>query len=119
MLGRTPPWEMTTCPRRRLSSSSFCDGSEKQVSSSPKAASKGGRTYADGELKVTGDDAGLLVVASGVSSELEDLSREVLEDSGEVDCSGEGGVSEGARERIAKQWAKRKVDSPGAPAPTR
>jgi hypothetical protein len=61
---------------------------------------------ADGELKVTGDDAGLLVVAvgvergqlraekkgergesvpSGVTGKLEDLGSEVFEDSGEVD----------------------------------
>jgi hypothetical protein len=41
-------------------------------------------THADGELKVTRDDAGLLVVTSGVTSELEDLSGEVLEDGSEV-----------------------------------
>lgn len=44
---------------------------------------------ADGELKVTGHDTRLLVVTGGVTGELEDLSSEVLEDSGEVDwCSG-------------------------------
>jgi hypothetical protein len=42
---------------------------------------------ADGELEVTGDDTGLLVVASGVAGKLEDLSSQVLEDSGEVDGS--------------------------------
>ena len=43
---------------------------------------------ADGELQVTGDDTRLLVVTGGVSSELEDLGGEVLEDGGEVDgCS--------------------------------
>jgi hypothetical protein len=42
---------------------------------------------ADGELKVTGDDTGLLVVTGGVTSQLENLSGEVLEDSGEVDGS--------------------------------
>ena len=40
---------------------------------------------ADGELKVTGDDTRLLVVASGVASKLENLGSEVLKDSGEVD----------------------------------
>ena len=40
---------------------------------------------ADSELQVTGNDTGLLVVTGGVASELEDLSCEVLEDSGEVD----------------------------------
>ena len=39
---------------------------------------------ADGELDVTRDDALLLVVTGCVTSELKDLSREVLEDSGEV-----------------------------------
>lgn len=39
---------------------------------------------ADGELEVTWDDTGLLVVASGVSGQLEDLSGEVLEDGSEV-----------------------------------
>ena len=42
---------------------------------------------ADGELEVTGDDTGLLVVARGVASKLEDLSSQVLENSGEVDGS--------------------------------
>lgn len=42
---------------------------------------------ADGELKMAGDDTGLLVVTGGVSSQLEDLSSEVLENSGEVDGS--------------------------------
>lgn len=42
---------------------------------------------ADGELQVTGDDTGLLVVASGVASQLEDLSCEVLEDGSQVDGS--------------------------------
>lgn len=39
----------------------------------------------DGELDVTGDDTDTLVVARGVSGELEDLSGEVLKDSSEVD----------------------------------
>ena len=42
---------------------------------------------ADGELKVTGDDTGLLVVTSGVTSQLENLSSQVLEDGSEVDGS--------------------------------
>lgn len=40
---------------------------------------------ADGELEMTGDDAGLLVVTGSVASEFEDLSSQVLEDSGEID----------------------------------
>lgn len=39
---------------------------------------------ADGELKVTWDDTGLLVVAGSVSGQLENLSGEVLEDGSEV-----------------------------------
>lgn len=40
---------------------------------------------ADGKLQVTGDDTGLLVVTGGVTSQLENLSSEVLENSSEVD----------------------------------
>ena len=39
---------------------------------------------ADGELKVAGSDAGLLVVAGGVAGKLEDFGAEVFHDSGEV-----------------------------------
>jgi len=39
---------------------------------------------ADGELKVTRNDTGLLVVAGSVSSQLEDLGGKVLEDGSEV-----------------------------------
>jgi hypothetical protein len=42
---------------------------------------------ADGELKMAGDDTGLLVVAGSVTSQLEDLGREVLKDGGKVDGS--------------------------------
>ncbi|KAG7273077.1 hypothetical protein CRUP_024807 [Coryphaenoides rupestris] len=42
---------------------------------------------ADGQLQVAGDDAGLLVVAGGVSGELQDLSGQVLEHSRQVDGS--------------------------------
>ena len=42
----------------------------------------------DGELEVTGDDPGLLVVTGSVTSQLEDLGSQVLQDSGHVDsCS--------------------------------
>ena len=39
----------------------------------------------DGELKMSWDDSGLLVVTGGVTGQLEDLSSEVLEDGGQVD----------------------------------
>ena len=39
---------------------------------------------ADGELKMTGDDSGLLVVTGSVASELEDLSSEVFHDGSKV-----------------------------------
>jgi len=42
---------------------------------------------ADGELEMTGDDTGLLVVTGGVSSQLEDLSSQILEDGSEIDGS--------------------------------
>ena len=38
----------------------------------------------DGELEMTGDDPGLLVVTGSVASELKDLSSEVLHDGSEV-----------------------------------
>ena len=44
---------------------------------------------ADGELKMPGDDPGLLVVTGGITSQLEDLSCEVFHDSGQVHwCAG-------------------------------
>ncbi len=42
---------------------------------------------ADGELKMTGDDTGLLVVTSGVASKFEDFSRKVFKDGSQVDWS--------------------------------
>ncbi|KAK2882234.1 hypothetical protein Q8A73_022744 [Channa argus] len=42
---------------------------------------------AHSQLQVTGDDPGLLVVAGGVSSQLQDLSGQVLENSRQVDGS--------------------------------
>lgn len=39
----------------------------------------------DGQLQVSGNDTRLLVVPGGVTGQLEDLGREVLEDGGEVD----------------------------------
>ena len=40
---------------------------------------------ADGELQMTGDDTGLLVVTGSVASQLEDFGRKVLKHGGEVD----------------------------------
>jgi hypothetical protein len=42
---------------------------------------------ADGELEMAGDDTGLLVVAGSITGQLEDLSREVLKNGGEIDGS--------------------------------
>jgi hypothetical protein len=42
---------------------------------------------ADGQLEMTGDDTGLLVVTGGVTGQLEDFSCEVLKDGSEVDGS--------------------------------
>lgn len=42
---------------------------------------------ADGELEMTGDDTGLLVVASSVASQLENFSSEVLKDGSQVNGS--------------------------------
>lgn len=41
----------------------------------------------DGELEMTRDDTGLLVIAGSVASQFEDFSREVLENGSEVDGS--------------------------------
>ena len=40
---------------------------------------------ADGELEMTGNDTGLLVVASGVTSQLKNLGRQVFEDGCKID----------------------------------
>ena len=42
---------------------------------------------ADGELEMTRDDTGLLVVTGGVASKFEDFSCKVFENSSEVDWS--------------------------------
>ena len=48
----------------------------------------------DGELKMTGDDPGLLVVTGSVTSELQNLSCEVLHDCSKVDwCTGSYALS--------------------------
>jgi len=52
---------------------------------------------ADSELDVTGNDSGLLVVLGGITSELEDLSGEVLKDGSEV----HGGTSTDALSEAA------------------
>ena len=63
---------------------------------------------ADGKLDVARDDALLLVVAGGVTGELEDLSGEVLEDGGEVDwgtSTDAGGVAADAEVAVnATDW---------------
>ena len=41
----------------------------------------------DSELKMAGDDAGLLVVTSSVASQLEDFGRKVLKDGSQIDGS--------------------------------
>lgn len=41
----------------------------------------------DGELKMTGNDTGLLVVTSSIASQLEDFGREVLQYGGKIDGS--------------------------------
>jgi hypothetical protein len=41
----------------------------------------------DGELKMTWDDTGLLVITSSVSSQLKNFGREILKNGSEVDWS--------------------------------
>ena len=57
----------------------------------------------DGQLEVTGDDPGLLVVTGSVASQLEDLSSEVLHDGGQIDggtSTNTGGVVTLAEETV-------------------
>jgi hypothetical protein len=42
---------------------------------------------ADGQLEMTRDDTGLLVIASGIAGKLEDFGGEIFKDGGEVDWS--------------------------------
>lgn len=42
---------------------------------------------ADGELKMAGDDTGLLVVTRSVAGQLKDFSRQILKDGSQVDGS--------------------------------
>ena len=57
---------------------SDCDVSEKLVQF---------LIVADGELEMTRDDTGLLVVTGSITGQLEDFGRQVLENSSEVDGS--------------------------------
>lgn len=41
----------------------------------------------DGELEMTGDDTGLLVITSGVASQLENFGSQIFKDSSQVDWS--------------------------------
>lgn len=49
--------------------------------------SKTNLIVSDGQLKMTGNDTGLLVVTSGVTGQFENFGGEVLEDGSEVDWS--------------------------------
>jgi hypothetical protein len=42
---------------------------------------------ADGQLEMTRDDTGLLVIASGIAGKFEDFGGEIFKDGGEVDWS--------------------------------
>ena len=49
---------------------------------------------ADSQLKVTGDDTGLLVVTGSVAGQLQDFSSQILEHSSQVDrCTGSNALS--------------------------
>ena len=41
----------------------------------------------DGQLQMSGDDSGLLVISGGITCQFENFSSQVLQDSGEVDWS--------------------------------
>ena len=55
-----------------------CDVSEKLVQF---------LVVSDGQLQMTWNDTGLLVITGGITSQLENFGREVLEDGSEVDGS--------------------------------
>lgn len=65
----------------------------------------------NGELQMTRNDTGLLVVAGGVASQLEDFSSEILKDGGEVNRS-TWGMKVSVRQRL--EWVQT-----NSPAPTR
>ena len=67
----------------------------------------------DGELEMSWDDSGLLVVTGSVASQLEDLSSEVLKDSSQVD----GGTSTHALSVVA--FAQETVDTSNGELETR
>ena len=58
----------------------------------------------DGELEMTGDDTGLLVVTGGVASQLEDFGSQVLKDGCEVDGSAWVKLSDDA---IRQKWRRK------------
>merc|ERR1712208_17440 len=70
----------------------------------------------DGQLEVTGDDPGLLVVTGSVASQLEDLSCQVLHDSSKVDGSSStntGGVVSLAEQTVNTSNGELKSGSAG------
>ena len=70
----------------------------------------------DGELEMTGDDPGLLVVAGSVASQLEDLSSEVLHDGSKVDGSSStntGGIVSLAEQTVNTSNGELKSGSAG------
>ena len=67
---------------------------------------------ANGQLEVAGDDAAALVVASGVSGELQNLSAQIFEDGGQVD--GSAGCEAGGKvllAHVAGNAANRELES--------
>ena len=67
----------------------------------------------DGQLKMSWDNPGLLVITGGVTGQLEDLSSEVLKDSSQVD----GGTSTHALSVVA--FAQETVDTSNGELETR
>ena len=67
----------------------------------------------DGELKMTGDDPGLLVVTGSVSCQLENLSSEVLHDGSKVHWGTTANTLAGAM--IAAAYPAPAANEPAAP----
>ena len=86
MFGRTPPWAMVTCPRSLFNSYVVILVFEIKIAERKSGEERGvtNLVVPDGQLQVTWDDTGLLVVTSGVTGQLKNLGGEVLKNRSEV-----------------------------------
>jgi len=83
MCGTTPPCEMTTLPRSLFNLEIRKD--KKTDTATVDLNENVLLVVPDSELQVTRHNTLFLVITSGITSQLQDLCSEVLENSGEVD----------------------------------